>query len=305
MTDSALTTTSLEGILPLIARGKVRDLYEIDHQTLLFVATDRISAFDKVMANGIPSKGRLLTLLSKHWFEILCKAIPDLKTHFLSTDLPPAIKQESPHHKLLQGRSMQIRKLRILPIEAIVRGYITGSAWAEYRLSKTVHGQSFSEELQESAPFPTGPIYTPSTKAPPGEKDENITRARAAEIIGPRHAARVEELALQLYTAASAYASARGVIIADTKFEFGIDERTDEVVLVDEVLTPDSSRFWDAVQYQVGRAQDSFDKQFLRDWLLRNGLKDKQGVRMPDCVVEKTWRRYVDAYERLVGRKYE
>ena len=305
MADQALTTTSLDGILPLLARGKVRDLYEIDPQTLLFVATDRISAYDKVLANGIPSKGRLLTLLSKHWFDVLSKAIPDLKTHFISLDLPPAITQGSAQYQQLQDRSMQVRKLRILPIEAIVRGYITGSAWSEYCRSRTVHGQSFTEELQESAPFPSGPIYTPSTKAPAGEKDENITRERAAEIVGPRYAARVEELALQLYKSASEYARERGIVIADTKFEFGVDDETDDVVLVDEVLTPDSSRFWDAERYEVGRAQESFDKQFLRDWLVENDLKDRQAVMMPDDVVEKTWRRYRDVYERLVGSKYE
>ncbi|CAF9928550.1 MAG: hypothetical protein GOMPHAMPRED_005163 [Gomphillus americanus] len=302
MSGKALTATSLDGILPLVAKGKVRDLYEINTNVLLFIATDRISAYDVIMANGIPHKGHLLTTITAHWFQVLSNAFPSLQTHFLTLDLPSPIVQDPSLCQQLQDRSMQVRKLRILPIEAIVRGYITGSAWSEYKETKTVHGESFDVELQESAPFPNGPIYTPSTKAPAGEKDENITRAQAAALIGTKHAARVEELALQLYTAAAAYASERGIIIADTKFEFGVDEKTEDVVLVDEVLTPDSSRFWDKVRYAVGKAQESFDKQFLRDWLSEKKLRGKEGVEMPPDVIENTWRRYMDAYERLTGK---
>ena len=216
MSGKALITTSLDGTLPLIAKGKVRDLYEVKPSILLFVATDRISAYDVIMANGIPRKGHLLTTITAHWFQILSNAIPNLQTHFLTLDLPSSIQENLSLRRQLQGRSMQVRKLRVLPIEAIVRGYITGSAWNEYKTKKTVHGESFDVELQESAPFPHGPIYTPSTKAPAGEKDENITRAQAEALIGAKHAARVEELALQLYTVAATYAAEHEIIIADT-----------------------------------------------------------------------------------------
>jgi phosphoribosylaminoimidazole-succinocarboxamide synthase len=195
---------------------------------------------------------------------------------------------------------MQVRKLKILPIEAIVRGYITGSAWNEYKKSGTVHGIKVAPGLRESEAFPDGPIYTPSTKAEQGEHDENIHPDQAAAILG-EHASTVASLAVQLYKAAHAYALSRGVIIADTKFEFGVDEETNEVVLADEVLTPDSSRFWPKDDYEVGRGQQSFDKQFLRDWLVKEGLKGKEGVRMTEEVVQKTAEKYKEAWERITG----
>ena len=299
----ALTSTSLEGTLKLTARGKVRDLYEISPTTLLFVATDRISAYDVILANGIPSKGRILTLLTKQWFTILNQAIPSLRTHFLTLDLPPQIPENlRPDY---QGRSMQVRKLKIFPVEAIVRGYITGSAWAEYQKHGTVHGIDMPEGMQESQKFPE-PLFTPSTKAPAGEKDENVHPSKVAELVGSaKHAARIEELSLQIFKAAQAYAAERGIIIADTKFEFGLDEETDEVVLVDEVLTPDSSRFWDQDEYEVGKSQRSFDKQYLRDWLTKEGLKGREGVEIQEDVVKGTLQRYSDVYERLVGSKWE
>ena len=301
----ALTTTSLGGALPLTTRGKVRDLYKVDDKTLLFVATDRISAYDVTMSNGIPGKGRLLTLLTKHWFDVLQTAVPDLKTHYISLELPslPSLSEEQ--LRVFKGRSMLVRKLKVFPIEAIVRGYITGSAWAEYRRSKTVHGMQIKDVLQESQGFPDGPMYTPSTKAPAGEHDENISKEQAAELVGHKYAGRIEELALQLYKAGSQYAAERGIIIADTKFEFGLDEETDEIVLVDEVLTPDSSRFWDKSKWAVGKSQDSFDKQYLRDWLTREGLKGREAVEMPEDVVQNTWEKYKQAYETLVGKKWE
>ncbi|KAF4172652.1 hypothetical protein CNMCM8694_002215 [Aspergillus lentulus] len=294
----ALTNTDLQGALPLIARGKVRDLYEVDDKTLLFIATDRISAYDVIMENGIPNKGVLLTLCTKAWFKILTDAIPSLRTHFITLDLPPQIPPSL--RPALQNRSMQVRKLRILPIEAIVRGYITGSAWNEYKKSGTVHGIKVAPGLRESEAFPDGPIYTPSTKAEQGEHDENIHPDQAAAILG-EHASTVASLAVQLYKAAHAYALSRGVIIADTKFEFGVDEETNEVVLADEVLTPDSSRFWPKDDYEVGRGQQSFDKQFLRDWLVKEGLKGKEGVRMTEEVVQKTAEKYKEAWERITG----
>lgn len=298
MASSAVSVSDLQNCLPLITRGKVRDLYDVDDETLLFVATDRISAFDVIMANAIPGKGELLTRLTTFWFKILCSANPNLQTHFITLDLPDIIPQS--HRPQLQNRSMQVRKLKVFQIEAIVRGYITGSAWLEYLKSGTVHGIPQPKGLRESEAFPE-PLYTPSTKASAGEKDENIHPSEASALVGVEHASKIEALALALYKTARDYAAERGVIIADTKFEFGQDEGG-EVVLVDEVLTPDSSRFWDADKYEVGRSQESFDKQFLRDWLVREGLKGKDGVEIPHDVVMQTVEKYKEAYKRLVGK---
>jgi phosphoribosylaminoimidazole-succinocarboxamide synthase len=303
MVATPMIQSEMDGNLKLLARGKVRDLYEIDEGTLLFVATDRISAYDVIMGNGIPDKGALLTLLSAHWFEYLRSTVPGLRTHFKSLDLPSSVPQHL--HPKLQNRSMQVRKLKIFPIEAIVRGYITGSAWKEYKSKGTVHGIPMPSGMKESEAFPQNAIYTPSTKAEAGHNDENIHPDEAARIVGEKYAKRIEDLALKLYMTARAYALERGIIIADTKFEFGLDTETDEVVLVDEVLTPDSSRFWLASSYKIGQPQESFDKQYLRDWLTSNGLKGKQGVDMPEEVVLNTGEKYKEAFERLVGRKWE
>jgi phosphoribosylaminoimidazole-succinocarboxamide synthase len=200
---------------------------------------------------------------------------------------------------------MQVRRLKIFPIEAIVRGYITGSAWKEYQRSGTVHTISIAPGLKESQVFPQGAIYTPSTKAEAGQNDQNISPAEAAVIVGEKYAQKIEDLALKLYTTARDYALEKGIIIADTKFEFGLDEETDEVVLVDEVLTPDSSRFWPADKYEVGREQQSFDKQYLRDWLTKEGLKGKQGVEMPEEVVKETTKKYREAFEKLTAKNWE
>ncbi|KAK2075388.1 hypothetical protein P8C59_009517 [Phyllachora maydis] len=293
--------------LPKLAAGKVRDLYALDDKTVLFVTTDRISAYDVVLRNGVPHKGRILTQLSAHWFRFLAETVPGLQTHFLSLDLPPSPGSPAvtaAEAARLRGRSMVVRRLRPLPLEAIVRGFLAGSAWAEYAAAGTVHGLPQPPGLRQCEAFPSGPLYTPSTKAPPGGRDENIAPAQAAALpgVGARTAARVEALALRVYGAAAAYARARGVIIADTKFEFAVDEETDEVVLVDEVLTPDSSRFWPADAYEVGRDQVSFDKQYLRDWLVQAGLKGKEGVEMPDEVARLTSQRYLDVFARLTGR---
>ncbi|KAH8426391.1 phosphoribosylaminoimidazolesuccinocarboxamide synthase [Aspergillus melleus] len=297
--STALTTTDLQGALPLIARGKVRDLYEVDEKTLLFVASDRISAYDVIMENGVPNKGILLTLCTQHWFRVLTAAIPSLRTHFLTLDLPPQVPESL--RPVLQNRSMQVRKLKILPLEAIVRGYITGSAWKEYQKSGTVHGIPVKAGLQESEAFPDGPIYTPSTKAEQGDHDENIHPDQAVAIVGEPYASTIASLAVELYKTAHAYALERGVIIADTKFEFGLDLETNEVVLADEVLTPDSSRFWPKDSYAIGRGQQSFDKQYLRDWLVSEGLKGKEGVRMSDEVAQRTSEKYKEAWEKLTG----
>jgi phosphoribosylaminoimidazole-succinocarboxamide synthase len=199
---------------------------------------------------------------------------------------------------------MQVRKLRVFPIEAIVRGYITGSAWKEYQRNGTVHGIAMPKGLCEAQAFPQGAIYTPSTKAEAGGNDENIHPSEVEKIVGEEYAKRIEKLALNLYNVAREYAYERGIIIADTKFEFGLDEESDEVVLVDEVLTPDSSRFWPQDKYEMGRDQDSFDKQYLRNWLSKSGLKGKQGVEMPKEVVEGTRTKYIEAFEKLTGKNW-
>jgi phosphoribosylaminoimidazole-succinocarboxamide synthase len=304
MSSQAVTQLSLPS-LTRVASGKVRDLFTIDSQTLLFVATDRISAYDVVMANGIPGKGAILTLLTAHWFSVLTAAVPGLKTHFLSLSPPSEVKLTAAEADVVRHRSMLVRRLRVFPIEAIVRGYVTGSAWAEYKSKGTVHGQVLPAGLEQCAAIPGGAIFTPSTKAEAGAHDENITREAAAAIVGEKYAARIEELALSLYAAAASYARQRGIIIADTKFEFGLDEATDEVVLVDEVLTPDSSRFWPADDYAVGRDQASFDKQFLRNWLTKEGLKAKEGVTMPEDIVTATSEKYREAFQRLTGKTLE
>lgn len=295
----AFTQADLGDALPLLASGKVRELYEVDSKTLLFVASDRISAYDVIMKNGIPDKGKLLTMMTAFWFDYLQKEIPDLKTHFISLQLPESVPKELAAR--LEGRSMVVRRLKIFPIEAIVRGYITGSAWSSYKKTGTVNAVKLPEGLQESQEFPA-PLYTPSTKAELGQHDENISVERAAEIVGEKHAKRIEDLSIKIYTVAKEFAKRRGIIIADTKFEFGLDEETDEVVLVDEVLTPDSSRFWPADAYQIGRSQDSFDKQFLRDWLTSNGLQGKEDVKVPEDVVKKTADMYKEACRKLTGQ---
>lgn len=291
--------------LPKVASGKVRDLYDLSPETMLFVSSDRTSAYDVIMDNGIPGRGTLLTLISAFWFRLLTREVPGLTTHFVTLQ-PPTDRLTADELALVRARSMQVRKFKIFPVEAIVRGYLAGSAWNEYRAHGTVHGLPMPAGLRQCEAFPQGPIYTPSTKAEYGEHDENITPARAAEIIGnPAHAARIEELALAVFRAGAAHARERGILIADTKFEFGLDEATGEVVLVDECLTPDSSRMWPADKYEAGRDQESFDKQILRNWLTKEGLKGKQGVSLPDEVRQATLARYKDVFQRLTGRTLE
>jgi phosphoribosylaminoimidazole-succinocarboxamide synthase len=238
--------------------------------------------------------------MSIYWFNYLPTKVSGLKTHFISNDLPPTISSQSE----LKDRSMQVRRLRILPIESIVRGYITGSGWSEYTKSGTVNGIKLPTGLIEGQKLPE-PLWTPSTKAEVGGKDENINPEKAREMIGNEKVAKkVEELSLAIYNAAASRSEQVGIVLADTKFEFGLDEK-DEVVLVDEVLTPDSSRFWPKESWEanLGRAQPSFDKQFLRDWLTSNGLKGKEGVKVPDDIVEKTAAKYQEACEKILTGK--
>ncbi|MEM7392440.1 MAG: phosphoribosylaminoimidazolesuccinocarboxamide synthase [Verrucomicrobiota bacterium] len=279
--------------LTLLGRGKVRDLYDIDDDHLLFVASDRVSAFDVVMSNGIPGKGKVLTQLSVFWFDLLKE---NGRNHLVTADVGEMPDVVQAYRDQLEGRSMLVRKLEILPVEAIVRGYITGSGWKEYKKQQTVCDIPLPEGLEESEKL-AEPLYTPSTKAEQGEHDENIHPDKAREIIGDERAAEVTRLAIELYKQAADYAAGKGIIIADTKFEFGVD--ADGVVLADEVLTPDSSRFWPANDYGVGRGQDSFDKQFVRDYLESINFDKTNPVDLPEEVLEKTIEKYVEAYRLL------
>ncbi|KAG5969932.1 hypothetical protein E4U58_000923 [Claviceps cyperi] len=300
---AVLTTIDLPS-LQKISSGKVRDLFRLpDPGSLLFVASDRLSAFDVVMANGIPNKGAILTLMSAYWFRLLSERIPDLRSHFLSLETPAGVLTAS-EASLIKNRSMQVRKLEVVKIEAIVRGYLTGSAWKEYQAKGTVHGIVMPAGMQLSQKFPQA-IYTPSTKAEAGEHDQNIHPDDAWKEIGDKDTAKkVEELSLMIYETAAAYAEERGIIIADTKFEFARDQ-DGNVYLVDEVLTPDSSRFWPKDGYELGKEQDSFDKQYIRNWLIKEGLKAQEGVTIPEDIVEVTSAKYKDAFHRLTGETFD
>jgi phosphoribosylaminoimidazole-succinocarboxamide synthase len=263
-----------------VASGKVREIYALDDDRLLLVASDRISTFDVILPTEIPDKGRVLTGLSGFWFTLLREIVPN---HML------AIRDD--------GRSMECKRLEMLPVEVIVRGYITGSGWKDYQATGAVSGHRLPEGLRESDKLPE-PIFTPSTKAEEGH-DENITRERAAELVGEERMREVERVAIALYTTAADYARGQGIIIADTKFEFGIDE-SGTLVLGDEALTPDSSRFWPADSYEPGRGQNSFDKQYVRDYCETTGWdKTSPGPELPDDVVMHTRSKYIEAFELL------
>ncbi len=296
-----VSETQLHG-LPLLRRGKVRDVYRVDDERLLVVATDRISAFDCILPTQIPRKGEVLTALSRFWFERLAHVTP----HHLITaevgEMPEAVRR---HAAILRGRSMLVRRTEVFPVECVVRGYLAGSGWKDYLATGEVCGHRLPEGLRESSELPE-PIFTPATKAELGEHDENIDFDRAAQILGDRELAeQLRRLSLELYGAASAHAEQRGIILADTKFEFGRDA-DGGVVLADEVLTPDSSRFWPASSYEPGGSQPSFDKQFVRDWLDSTGWDHSPpGPVLPPEVVERTRSKYVEAYERIVGEPFE
>lgn len=280
------------------AQGKVRDLYDLGDR-LLLVATDRISAFDFILEDEIPAKGIVLTQLSCFWFELLDGVV---QNHLISSDVSDLPEQFKPFSDYLRGRFMLVRKADMFPVECIVRGYLAGSGLKEYRREGTVCGIQLPEGLQNSSPLPQ-PIFTPSTKAEIGGHDENISFERCAQLVGDRDAEALRELSLKVYTTARDHAADRGIIIADTKFEFG--RLGDDIILADEVLTPDSSRFWPGDQYEAGRDQASFDKQFVRDWLSAHWDKQGQPPRLPSDIIEKTSQKYIQAYEKITGRPFE
>ena len=296
--DSVLLKTDIPE-LKLRASGKVRDVYSVDDQQLLFVATDRISAFDYVLATGIPQKGRVLNQISLFWFDFLADVVPN---HLITADVdqyPAAIRK---HADTLRGRSMLVKRAEIFPVECIVRGYISGSAWKEYKATGKVSGIALPAGLKESDAFPE-PIFTPSTKATTGH-DENISFDQMCDTVGMETASHLRDLALRVYKKAAAYALHRGIIIADTKFEFGRTEKG--ITLADEVLTPDSSRFWPADKYAPGRAQDSYDKQYVRDYLEQiRWNKQPPAPALPAEVAQRTSEKYLEAYLQLSGHKLE
>ena len=296
--DSVLLRTDIPE-LELYASGKVRDVYRVDNEHLLFVATDRISAFDYVLATGIPNKGKVLTQLSLFWFDLLRELVPN---HLATADEEryPAVLR--PYQEQLRGRSMLVVRADMVPIECVVRGYLSGSAWKEYKETGSVCGIALPAGLRESDQLPE-PIFTPATKALSGH-DENISFERMAQQAGPGLSRELRDLSVKIYEKAADYARQRGIIIADTKFEFG--RTAGGLVLADEVLTPDSSRFWPADKYQPGQAQGSFDKQYVRDWLeTQDWDKTAPGPALPDEIVAGTRARYVEAYERLAGEPFD
>jgi phosphoribosylaminoimidazole-succinocarboxamide synthase len=292
---TALLTTNL-GATPLLGRGKVRDLYAVD-DALLLVATDRISAFDHVLATGIPGKGKVLTQISLFWFDLLSSLVPN---HLITADVGKFPSSLHPYADQLEGRSMLVKRANMFSVECVVRGYLTGSGWKEYRTNGTVCGIPIPAGLLDGSRLPE-PLFTPSTKAQDGAHDENIDFAAVEALVGTADAGTLRQLTLDLYRKAAEHAESRGLILADTKFEFG---RTPEgIILADEVLTPDSSRFWEGTAWKPGGAQPSFDKQFVRDYLEEiHWNKQAPAPGLPDEVVERTQGKYLEAFRRLTGR---
>jgi phosphoribosylaminoimidazole-succinocarboxamide synthase len=285
--------------LQLHASGKVRDIYQLDDERLLFVATDRISAFDYVLATGIPQKGRVLTQLSLFWFDFLSDVVAN---HVITADVDRYPRELQKYSDQLRGRSMLVRRAQMFPVECVVRGYISGSAWKEYKATGKVCGVDLPTGLRESEAFPE-PIFTPSTKATSGH-DENISFAKMCELVGSETASSLRDLTLRVYKKAADYARQRGIIIADTKFEFG---RTAQgITLADEVLTPDSSRFWPADKFESGRSQESYDKQYVRDYLEEiHWNKQPPAPALPTEVAQRTSEKYLDAYLQITGKKLD
>ena len=289
-----LTESHLEAI-PLYRRGKVRDVYDLGDR-LLIVASDRISAFDVVMDDPIPDKGKILTQISLFWFK---KLEPWVENHVISTDPEQYPRACHPYKEMLRGRSMLVKKASPLPVECIVRGYLSGSGWQEYLEKKSICGIPLPSGLRESERLPE-PIFTPSTKAADGQHDENISFEKVVDLIGENQAEELRRLSLLIYEKGRDYGSEKGIIVADTKFEFGL--WNNRVILIDEVLTPDSSRFWPMDEYRPGGSQKSFDKQFLRDYLLQiRWPKRPPPPKLPQEIIQKTRAKYMDALERLTG----
>jgi len=297
MTTQTVLETNIESLEP--SRGKVRDIYDLGDK-LLIVATDRISAFDVVMANGIPYKGIVLTKISRFWFDFLGN---DIEHHLISDNVSDFPEPFCNYPQQLAGRSMLVKKVEVLPIECVIRGYLAGSGWKEYKQSETVCGQKLPSGLKQCQKLPEL-IFTPATKAERGTHDENISFERCVEIIGEEAAGYVRDKSTEIFEKASQYAESRGIILADTKFEWGYFD--DRLILIDEVLTPDSSRFWPAEKYQAGRDQESFDKQFVRNYLESiNFDKSGPGVELPEDIAVKTSDKYIQAYELLTGKKFK
>lgn len=291
--SSALIASSLPGMTP--KTGKVRDIYDFGDR-LLFIASDRISAFDWVLPDGIPDKGRVLTQVSRFWFDRL-----DVPNHVLSLDPDGLDLPDGTDLTSLRGRSMVVRKTQVVPIECVVRGYLAGSGWKEYQQSQTVCGIALPAGLQQADRLPE-PVFTPATKADSGH-DENISFEETCSRIGVDLASRLRDLSLTIYSEAADYARERGIILADTKFEFGL--HNDQIILIDEVLTPDSSRYWPASQYQPGSSPFSYDKQFVRDWLESTDWdKNSPPPRLPDEIVHRTRDKYIEAFEVLTGQTF-
>jgi phosphoribosylaminoimidazole-succinocarboxamide synthase len=297
MTKTVLKT-NIAGLTPI--RGKVRDIYDLGDK-LLIVATDRISAFDVVMTSGIPLKGTVLTQISLFWFEFLADLV---ENHLLSVKVADLPRPFCDHAEQLAGRSMLVKKVDVLPIECVIRGYLAGSGWKEYQQAGTVCGQKLPAGMKQCQKLPE-PIFTPATKAPRGQHDENISFERSAEIIGAKDAEYVRSKSIAIFAKAGKYAAGRGIILADTKFEWGRC-KDGRLILIDEVLTPDSSRFWPADKYQPGRDQESYDKQFVRNYLESIKFdKSGPGVKLPAETIAKTSEKYTQAYEQLTGKKLE
>ncbi len=287
--------------LPLVARGKVRDVYEVDAGHLLLVATDRLSAYDVVLPTAVPDKGAVLTGLSVWWFEQLSDLLPNHLASARVQDLPEALQ---PSADELRGRTMLCRRLDMVPVECVARGYLTGSGLADYRATGGIVGQPLPPGLEDGSRLPE-PVFTPATKAAVGDHDENVPYAAVEQTVGAELAAELRRLTLAVYGRGAALAAARGLLLADTKLELGHD-RDGVLTLGDEVLTPDSSRFWPADAWQPGRPQPSFDKQYVRDWLDASGWdRSAPGPELPEDVVERTRAKYVEAYERLTGSSFD
>ena len=294
-TATVISETSLP--IKRISKGKVRDIYEVDGQ-LLLIATDRISAFDYVLPDPIPSKGMCLTQLSKFWFDYTKDIAPN---QVISTEVAQYPKSLQAYDRELRYRSMLVKKTTVVPIECIVRGYLSGSAWSSYLKDSTVCGIRLPKGLRESDKFDE-PLFTPSTKEVSGH-DMNISTAEMKRLVGPQIGQQLEDYSLKIYTTAAAYAKTRGIIIADTKFEFGL--LGNDLIWIDEALTPDSSRFWPADQYTPGRSQPSFDKQYVRDYLLSTGWdKNSPPPHLPPDIIKGTTKKYQEAYEKLTGKKF-